>query len=185
MVRYLRGMSVAIVVEILLSSQNVPKARALIEASVHLPKRGTRWIGTYRDGSGRQLWKSTGQTDKRAALIVAQKLEREARQAWAEQAVLEKPVIRARPGGGGLTQKEVALLVGLSERAVRDIEKRALRKLRQHPALRALWREKVRESAASKVNLELNDAEVAAVYGLARTWAERQAVDKLMALVSA
>ena len=30
-------------------------AKALIEASVHLPKRGRRWIATYRDGSGRQL----------------------------------------------------------------------------------------------------------------------------------
>lgn len=52
----------------------------------------------------------------------------------------------------------------------------------QHPAVRALWRELVDESSTSTVDLELTDAEIAAVYGLARTPAERQAVDRLMAL---
>lgn len=172
------------IVEILLSRLDAGSAKALIEASVHRPKRGRRWIATFRDGSGKQFWRSTGQTDRRAAMVVAQKLERGARQARAEQGVVEKPVLRASPETG-LTQKEVALLIGLSQRAVRDIEKRALRKLKQHPALRALWRELVRESSTSPLDLKLNDAEIAAVYGLARKPYELRVLDKLMALVSA
>jgi hypothetical protein len=173
------------IIEILLSTLNAPSAKALIEASVHRPKRGRRWIASFRDHSGQQRWRSTGQTDRRAALMVAQALEREARRARAEQGELGKPVVRARPGSSGLTQKEVALLLGMSERGVRAVERRALEKLRRHPALRAIWRELIGEGASSDVDLELTDAEVAAICGLARTWAERRAVDKMMVLVSA
>jgi hypothetical protein len=172
------------IVEILLSSAAALSAKALIESSVHLPKRGTRWIATYRDGSGRQFWKSTGQTDQRAALIVAQKLEREARRAQAEQGY-PMPPGSGRSSVGQFTQKEIALVMGLSVRAVREIEKRALRKLRQHPAVRARLREWIDEGVTSTVDVELTDAEIAAVYGLAQTPDELRAVDKLMALVSA
>ena len=171
-------------VEVLLSDSRRPSAKALVEASVHLPRRGRRWVATYRDGSGRQFWRSTGQTDRRAALIVAQKLEKSARQAQAEQGDAIRPSSE-RSHGGQFTQREIAILMGLSERAVRDIEKRALRKLKQHPALRALWRELVGEGATSTVDLELTDAEVAAICDLAQTRVERRAVDKLMALVCA
>lgn len=172
------------IVEILLSTLNAPSAKALIEASVHLPKRGRRWVATYRDGSGQQHWKSTGQTDRAAALIVAQELEREARRAHAQQGVPIRPGSQ-RSNVGQFTQKEIAILMGLSERAVRDIQKRALRKLKQHPAARALWREWVGEGATSTLDLELTEAEIVAVYSLVRTPEEQRAVDKLMALVSA
>ena len=171
-------------VEILLTGGQRPSARALIEASVHLPKRGRRWVATFRDGSGRQLWRSTGHTDRRAALIVAQKLEQDARRARAEQGDLDKPVLRA-PRGSGLTQEDTAIFLGLSQRAVRDTEKRALRKLRQNPAIRALWRELVGEGVTSTADLELTDAEIAALYGLVRTPEERRVLDKVIALVSA
>jgi Sigma-70, region 4 len=82
------------------------------------------------------------------------------------------------------TQREIALLMGLSERAVREIEKRALRKLRQHPAMRGLWREWIGEGATSTADLKLTDAEVAAGYGLAWTRAERWAMDKMMELAT-
>jgi hypothetical protein len=39
----------------------------------------------------------------------------------------------------------------------------------KHPAVRALWRECIGEGATSTVDLELTDAEIAAVYGLAWT----------------
>ena len=170
------------IVEILLSSGDAPSARRLIEASVHLPKRGKRWIATYRDGSGHQFWRSTGQTDRRAAFVVAQKLEQEARKTHAEQGDPIRPA--SKEGSvGQFTQKEIAILMGLSERAVREIEKRALRKLKQHPAVRELWREWVGEGATSTLDLGLTSAEAAAIYALARTRAERQAVDKVMALV--
>jgi hypothetical protein len=75
--------------------------------------------------------------------------------------------------------------MGLSERAVREIEKRALRKLRQHPVVRALFRELIGEGATSTVDPELTEAEIAAVYGLVRTPEEQRVLVKLMAQVSA
>ncbi len=159
-----------------------PSARNLIEASVHRPNRGRIWVATYRDGSGRQFWRSTGLSDRSAALILAQELERAARQRRAAE------VDQLRPGSmsrseGQFTQKEIAMLMGISERAVRAIEKRALRKLNQHPAVRALWREWIGEGAASVEDAELTDAEIQAVYDLAWAPAERRVLDKLMALI--
>jgi Sigma-70, region 4 len=123
-------------------------ARRLIEASVHRPNRGRVWVASFRDETGRQRWRSTGQTDRRAAWIVAQEWERAARQRRSGQEELAgEPDIRGWRGRstGGLTQREVALILCLSERAVREIEGRAMDKLRRHPALRALWREWSRE----------------------------------------
>ena len=172
------------IVNILLSSDDAPTARRLIEVSVYLPRRGRRWIATYRDGSGRQFWRSTGHTDRQAAFIVAQKLEQEARRTRAAQGELGKAVVRARPDSSGLTQQEVALVMGMSERGVRAVERRALEKLRRHPALRGIWREWIGEGAVSAEDGELTDAEVAAIYGLARTREEQRAVEKMMALMS-
>jgi hypothetical protein len=96
------------------------------------------------------------------------------------------PLVRSRCGTGrsetGLTQKEVALVMGMSERGVRAVERRALDKLRRHPALRALWTEWIGEGTAQDV--ELTDAEIAALYNLARTEAERRAVDKMMRMMT-
>jgi len=178
-------MTMEMLVRSLLDANGPPCARRVIqEASVHLPRRGRRWIASFRDHTGQQRWRSTGQTDRRAAFIVAQKLEQEARRTRAAQGELDKPVARARPESSGLTQQEVALLMGLSERGVRAVERRALEKLRRHPALQAIWREWIGKGAGSAEDLEFTDAEVAAVYGLARTRAEQRAVENLMALVS-
>ena len=68
------------IVETLFAAADAPSARRLVEASVHLPKRGRCWVATCRDGSGRQFWRSTGQTDWQAALTVAQEWEKAARQ---------------------------------------------------------------------------------------------------------
>jgi hypothetical protein len=56
--------------------------------------------------------------------------------------------------------------------------------LRRHPALRAIWGEWIGEATASAEDLNLTNAEVAAVYALAWTEAERRVVDKLMALTA-
>jgi Sigma-70, region 4 len=159
--------------------------RVIKEASVHLPHRGRRWIASFRDQTGQQRWRSTGQTDRREALAVAQEWEKAARRAQPGQVDPMPPPRSGRSNVRQFTQKEIAILMGLSERAVREIERRALRKLKQHPAVRALWREWVGEGATSTVDLELTDAEIAAVYGLARTPDEQRALDKLMALVRA
>ena len=77
----------------------------------------------------------------------------------------------------------------ISERAVREIERRAFDKLRRHPALRDFWREyqtgEIREAAVPIPSAwTLSRAEVAAVYALARTPDERRALGKLMTLVA-
>ena len=75
----------------------------------------------------------------------------------------------------------------LSQRTVREIERRALAKLRSHPALRDFWREwttgDIKETA-SRVSKQwaLNRAEVTALFALATTPAERRASQKLLAL---
>ena len=176
-------MTAAALIETLLQAHDLWIAWTLVEASVHLPRRGTRWIASFRDETGRQRWRSTGLTDRSAALILAQELERGARQRRAAQGELGNPVVRARPGSGGLTQKEVSLLLRMSERGVRAVERRALEKLRRHPALRAIWGEWIGEDAASAEDEDLTAAEVAALYNLARTREEHRAVDKLMALM--
>jgi transcriptional regulator len=65
--------------------------------------------------------------DKARALAMTQKRESERR-----QVMTGLKQLRAKAQPGGLTQVEVAALLKVSERTVRNIEKRALRKLRQH-----------------------------------------------------
>ncbi len=168
-------------------------ARNLIEASVHLPRRGSRWVATFRDGTGRQVWRSTGLRDRKPALTQAQEWENEAKRKRAAQDGLpRKPTSRVRSGSserelGLLTQREVALILRISERSVRAIEKRAFDKLRRHPALRDFWREhesgEVTEATFQEASAwELSSAEIIAVYALAQIPAERQALTKLLAL---
>ena len=72
------------------------------------------------------------------------KWEREAREErLRSQAPSKKPAIRvgSKELPGLLTQKEVALALGMSERGVRQAEGRALSKLRNSPALRYFWKQ--------------------------------------------
>ena len=77
----------------------------------------------------------------------------------------------------------------ISERAVREIERRAFEKLRRHPALTEFWREwttgELEEAAlGDKTQWTLTGAEIAALYALARTPAERHALAKLLKLIT-
>lgn len=168
-----------------------PSAREIVEASVHLPRRGRLYVASFRDENGRQRWKATGLADRRAALIVAQEWEAEA---WRRRAAQIEPPSKAltrvlRGSGTGeqvqFTQKEVAALLKISERAVRTIERRAVAKLRSHPALRQLWREwttgEIKEGSRLRPAWQLRRAEMAAVYELARTPAERELLRRLFA----
>ena len=140
-------MSAIAIVEMLLDDPDVPSAKGLIEASVRRPARGKRWIASFRNQVGRQEWKSTGLTDKSAALILAKEWEAAERRkrGFVKNPPPQKALIRVTGGGKGdtglFTQKEVAAILQVSERAVRAIERRAIEKLRRHPALRQLWRE--------------------------------------------
>jgi hypothetical protein len=179
------------IVEILIAADGPVCVRSLVDASVHRPARSSRWVASFRDGTGRQVWRSTGLSDRRAALILAQEWEAQAkRNRAAQRALLRKPSTRVRPGSGEqhlglLTQREVAAVLRISERAVREIERRAFDKLRR--ALRDFWREhetgEIREAAVPTPSAwTLSRAEAAAVYALAQTPQERQAVRKLIGL---
>ena len=114
----------------------------LAEASVYLPPRSTKWVAVFTGvEAGRQIRRSTGLSNREAALILARKWEREAREERTRSKVpLKKPTIRAGSESPGLlTQKEVAAVLGMSERGVREAERRAMAKLRRHPALRQVW----------------------------------------------
>ena len=172
-----------------------PSARELIEASVHRPRRGKLYVASFRDETGRQRWQRTGLSDRKAALILAQELEaaaRRKRRLGPKQP--QKALVRVRAGGrtgpeGLFTQREVAALLRISERAVRNIERQAIEKLRRHPELRAIWQEWVKggikEGIAPAANWELNHSEIAALYGLAQTPAERALLRRLLVWIGA
>ena len=191
-----KGMNASEIIDAVLRDDEPVRARTLLDASVHLPRRGRRWVASYRDESGRQVWKATGQSDREAALAIAQEWEQRAkRKRLAQGVVAAKPSIRVRPGSGEetlglLTQAQVALILRISQRSVREIERRAFEKLRRHPALKRFWREHERgeiKEAASQPSgrWQLTQTEITAVYALARTPIERQALSKLIALTQA
>jgi len=119
--------------------EDIPAAVA--EATVRLPPRSRRWVAVYTGQEpGVQVARSTGLTDRQAALDLARRWEAEARQRRAR--------LRNRLGigperiePGGLSQELVGALLGISPRTVRAIERRAVRKLRQHPVVRQMWKE--------------------------------------------
>jgi hypothetical protein len=157
----------------------------MIEASAHRPRRGTRFVASYRDEHGNQRWKGTGLTEYELALKLAQRWEAEARRKRASRGPHAKVSGTGR-GLGGLTQSEVAAVLQISVRAVREIEQRAIEKLRQHPELKRVWQEflgaEVEESAHEAGAYRLNFAEVLALFLLTATPFERQALTKLVTL---
>lgn len=181
------------VVSTLLGEQLLP------EASVHLPSRGTKWIAVFTGPiPGQQVSRSTGQTDRAAALKLAKEWESEARQQRQGSSRRPRPsshrVKRQNASGeapaeAGLTQREVALLLGMSERAVRNIEKRALAKLRAHPDLRGLFdeilgleglHESRSQADGDLVYFELTPGEARAILSLGCSPEERLLMVRLM-----
>jgi hypothetical protein len=158
-------------------------AMLLNEASVRLPPRSSRWVGIFTGPEpGQQIARSTGLTDKTQALAVTRRWEADSirkRQArWKAGQPPATPTERLP----GLTQAEVAAVMGLSVRAVRAIEQRAFRKLRSHPLLRQYWSEL--ESASESVSTHepdcLSSEDLKALFGLVQTPIERQALLKVL-----
>ena len=177
------------IVEYLLDSE-------LVEATVRRPPRGRRWVAAYTGVEpGKQVWRSTGLTGRTAALALARRWEAEARrQRAASSALARKPTIRVRRGSaeaaaGLFSQKEVAALLGLSVRAIYNVERRAFEKVRRHPNFHRFWREYITGEIEEQPLKEageavLSDSEVAALMALARTPTERRALVKLLILWS-
>ncbi len=185
---------------ILLAGSPRVSAKRLLEATVRLPPRGHRWVAVYTGVEpGKQVWRSTGLTDRNAALAQAKEWEAEAKRQRAALGLKPRPArIRVRRRGAGawagnepvvgpLSQRDVSIFLQISERAVRSIERRALGKLRADPRLRELWREWMARSTgeepelAEGLNAELAPSEIAALLGLARTDQERRVLEKLLA----
>ena len=175
------------IVPILLGEEPVSESH-LLEASVHRPKRSRVWQAAFTASTGGQTWRSTGLTNRHQALRVARKWEDEAR---AERARLggtvKKPVWRVcRPasdtGAGPLTQRETALLLGMSERAVREAERRAIQKLRNHPQMREIWQDYL-SAELDEEHLLLTQDEIESLFNLDRTPEEQRVVRKVLALV--
>jgi hypothetical protein len=172
--------SARLLVSLLLQDEPV----MLGEASVRLPRRGHRYVVSFSGSEpGQQIWRSTGLTNRAAALDLARRWEAHARRQRQAQLKTDQPSTTRSGRLPGLTQAEVALVLGLSERAVRSIEKRAIRKLKKHPLLRQLWAEF--ESAPTSVSVEesadLSGEELAALFGLVETPDERHALLKVLA----
>jgi hypothetical protein len=138
------GMTATQIVDCLLDERTVLDP-IICEASVYRPPRSTRWVAVFTGAEpGRQIRKSTGLTNREAALVLARKWERDARQERERlNAKPKKPTIRARSNElpGLMTQSQVAAALGMSERGVRQAERRALSKLRNDPALREFWKQ--------------------------------------------
>jgi hypothetical protein len=73
------------------------------------------------------------------------------------------------------------MLLNLSERGVREIERRAFRKLRAHPALREVW-QLFQAGELGEAGAQLSSVEIAALFRLARTSEERQLLRKVLRL---
>jgi DNA-binding CsgD family transcriptional regulator len=177
------------IVRILLAQEPVAESR-LVEASVHLPKRGTVWVATFTGAGGGQEWRTTGLTDRNQALLVAKDWEAKAREQRARMGhTPRKPILRIRRSASsteisGLSQRETALLMGISERAVREIEHRAIEKLRRHPLLREIWQKHL-SGELDEHQPTLSQDEVEALFNLARTPEEQRLVCKVLALIHA
>jgi hypothetical protein len=175
------------IVQILLGEEPVAES-CLSEASVHRPKRSRVWQAAFTASTGGQTWRSTGLTNRHQALLVAKKWEAEARTERARLGgTVKKPVWRVRrpasgTGTGPLTQRETALLLGMSERAVREAERRAIQKLRNHPQMREIWQDYL-SAELDEEHLLLTQDEIEALFNLARTPEEQRLVRKVLALV--
>jgi hypothetical protein len=71
----------------------------------------------------------------------------------------------------------------MSERAVREVERRALQKLRQHPLLRQVWRQFL-TGESDEHGLVLTQEEIEALFAVARTLAERLLIQKILSRFS-
>jgi len=160
----------------------------VIEASLHRSARSRVWNAVFTGPGGGQVSRSTGLTDRDQALLIARKWEAKAR---AERARLgttsRKPILRAgqsrsAAGVSMLTQQEVAQLLHMSERGVREVERRAFRKIRNHPLMRQIW-QKYLSGELDEHQPTLTQDEIEAVFHVARTPEEWSFLLKVLRLI--
>jgi hypothetical protein len=154
------------------------------EATVRLPPRSGVWVGVFTGPQpNQQIARSTGLRDREAALALTRR--------WEAQAMRQRRTGPDQPPPTrlgrlpGLTQREVAAILGLSERAIRSIERRAFRKLKNHAVLREIWAqlESAPTSLHAEDSTELTDEEVDALFGLVQSPLEGRALAKILTAV--
>jgi Sigma-70, region 4 len=176
------------IVSTLLGEQSLATT-PVCEASVHLPRSGSIWVAAFTGPNAGQVWRSTGLTDHDEALRLTRKWEAEARaQRLNLGGTRSTPFLRIRreqPGSarlGPLTQREVAQLLKMSERGVRAVERRAFKKLRQHPLMRQVWQQFL-AGELDEHQLGLTQEEIEALFNMARTPEERFLIEKVLRLI--
>ena len=155
------------------------------EATVRLPPRSSVWVGVCTGPEpGQQIARSTGLRDREEALALTQRWEAHARR-QRQKAERDQPPPAQLGRLPGLTQAEVASVLGLSVRAVRTIERRAFRKLKNHRVLQAIWAqlESAPTSHPVEDSTELTDEEVDALFGLVENPPEGRALAKILTAV--
>jgi hypothetical protein len=160
---------------------------AILEATVHRGRRSKIFTASFTGPLGGQVWKTTGLTDYYPALGLARHWEAEAR---AQRSRLDRtiglPRTRVRPTQAGpaigWSQKEVAQILHMSERGVRQAEQRAIRKLRLHPLLKDLWH-KYLSGELDEHRWALDPVDIVALFDLAETAEELQLVEKLLRII--
>ena len=146
------------------------------EATVRLPPRSRRWLAIYTGPDGRQIARSTGLTNREQALVLARSWEASARMKRRQRT---RPPIPLR-NAGLLTHAQVGAILRISERAVREIEKRAIAKLRRHPLLRQIWREFSTHHPDLEESVLLTPTEANALLSLARTPFEIETIEAVL-----
>ena len=160
---------------------------ALREATVRRPPRSRQYVAVFTGPEpGQQIARSTGLTDPTAALALAKEWQTQARRKRearkAERGDAPTPRFRSL----GLTQREVAAIMRLSERGVRAVEKRAIAKLKRHPLLNAIWSEYNESRALTGLRAKLQSWQLSlederALLGLARSPLELQVLRRVLA----
>jgi hypothetical protein len=172
----------------MLLEEELPPRMLIHEASIHRGKRSHIFVATFTAPTGGQVWKTTGSRDYQEALMLAQQWEAEAK---TQRATLgrspRKAHIRVSGGKQGpaikpLTQEQVAKILKMSVRSVRQIEHRAISKLRNHPMLRELWR----QFLSGELNEDyptLTPTEIEALFDLGITVEELSLIEKIVEVV--
>ncbi len=159
---------------------------SILEATVHRPRRSRIWVATFTGPMGGQIWRTTGLANQAQALRLAKQWEQAAKVQRVQSGIARKLGIRVRASDPsatpGLSQKEVARILHMSERAVRAVEARAFRKLRRHPALRQLWRE-YSGGELEEAGWHLTPGEIAALFDVAVTAEEIRLIEKVVRLI--
>lgn len=169
------------IIDFLLSDEE--DTTTVLEASVHRSAHSRVWQAVFTGPGGGQVWRSTGLTNRQQALLVARRWEAQARaERQRRWRTARKPLVRAGEQPVGLTQREIALVMKLSERAVRQIERRAVRKLLAHPELRQAWQDYLSGQLEEDEGV-LTPEEVEALLSLVRTPEEKFVIQKVLRLM--